>query len=78
MAFIKLDQTSMNVDFFFGDFRTLLQTDSRVWEPLAKVLWQCLGLRVSGPYSQDEEKAYDMDDDEIEEEESGPESDEEA
>ena len=45
---------------------------------LAKVLWQCLGLRVSGPYSQDEEKAYDMDDDEIEEEESGPESDEEA
>ena len=69
----------MNVDFFFGDFSwTLLQTDSRVWEPLAKVLWQCLGLRVSGPYSQDEEKAYDMDDDEIEEEESGPESDEEA
>ena len=56
----------------------LSQTDSRVWEPLAKVLWQCLGLRVSGPYSQDEEKAYDMDDDEIEEEESGPESDEEA
>ena len=42
------------------------------------MLWQCLGLRVSGPYSQDEEKAYDMDDDEIEEEESGPESDEEA
>ena len=73
----------MNVDFFFGDFRTLLHntailTDSRVWEPLAKVLWQCLGLRVSGPYSQDEEKAYDMDDDEIEEEESGPESDEES
>ena len=45
---------------------------------LAKVLWQCLGLRVSGPYSRDEEQASGMDDDEIEEEESGPESDEEA